>query len=82
MTKEELEREIEEKQEKLYESGVEERPTIMKQIRDEEAETLRHIKFCIKECEKKTGRIFPHALMPTSVYTWAMSNTSDEVTCD
>lgn len=58
MTKEELERSLEEKQEKLYESGIEERPTIMKKIRDEEAETLRHITWCIKECEKKTGRSF------------------------
>ena len=83
MTKEELERELEEKQEKLYEFRIEERPTIMKQIRDEEAETLRHIKWSINECEKKTGRIFPHALMPTNVYTWTMSNTSDEeVPCE
>ena len=63
MTKEELERALEEKQEKLYESGVEERPTIMKQIRDEEDSTIRMIQWYIKECEKKTGREFPYKFM-------------------
>ena len=67
MTKEELERALEEKQEKLYEAGIEERPTIMKQIQDEEAETLRHIKWSINECEKKTGRRFPYTISPVYV---------------
>ena len=71
MTKEELERALEEKQEKLYESGIEERPTIMKQIRDEEAETLRHIKWSINECEKKTGREFPYDIKPVRIWTIA-----------
>ena len=71
MTKEELERELEEKQEKLYESGIEERPTIMKQIKDEEAETLRHIKWAVKECEKKTGREFPYDIKPVRIWTIA-----------
>ena len=64
MTKEELELALEEKQEKLYEAGIEERPTIMKQIEDYEKEVLQHIKFCINECEKKTGRDFPYNIFP------------------
>ena len=80
MTKEELERELEEKQEKLYESGIEERPTIMKQIRDEEAETLRHIKWAVNECQKKTGRPFPYAIMPMETYKWVVGEVN--VPCD
>ena len=78
MTKEELERTLEEKQEKLYESGVEERPTIMKQIRDEEESALRMIKWYIKDCEKKTGRRFPYTVSPI----YAPFFSSEEVTCD
>lgn len=51
-----LEYELEQKQEKLYEAGLETRPTIMSQIEDREKATLDHILFCIKECERETGR--------------------------
>jgi len=45
-----------EMQEKLYEAGIEPRPTIMQKIIDREKELFNHIDFCVKECEKETGR--------------------------
>jgi len=53
-----LEEENESLLEEMYEKGIRIRPSIMTQIEEEEAETCRAIKFCIKECEKKTGRAF------------------------
>jgi hypothetical protein len=47
-------------QEKLYESGVDSRPTIMTQIYKKESEAYRTIQFIILECEKETGRKFPY----------------------
>ena len=45
-----------EMQEKLYEAGIETRPSIMQKILDREATLFSSIKFMIEECEKETGR--------------------------
>ena len=42
----------------MYTSGTRKRPTIMTKIEEKEAELLRHIQFCIEDCEKITGRRF------------------------
>ncbi len=44
--------------EEMYEEGLRTRPTIMTQIEEKEAETLRIISFYVSECEKLTGREF------------------------
>lgn len=46
--------------EEMYEKGLRTRPTIMAKIEEKEADTLRHIQYCIDECEKETGRKFFH----------------------
>lgn len=46
-------------QEKLYESGVDHRPTIMDKILERESTAWQTIKYIFKECEKETGRDFP-----------------------
>jgi hypothetical protein len=46
-------------QEKLYESGVDSRPTIMSQIFRIESQARDSIIYTITECEKETGRDFP-----------------------
>lgn len=51
-----LQYEKEELLEEMYENGTRQRPTIMSQIEEKEAECVRHIKFCISECKKETGR--------------------------
>lgn len=72
-TKEDLKKELDQKQlefeqlkyekiqlqEKLYESGIEKRPTIMDQIEKKEEEARKTIRYIIEECEKETGRAFP-----------------------
>lgn len=50
-------------QEKLYESGVEKRPTIMTQIIEKESSAWKTIKYIIEECEKETGRPFPFTII-------------------
>lgn len=75
---------LETQQEKLYSAGIEERPTIMKTIRDREADALSLIKHIIKECEQETGRAFPYpivdlhrnlVLIGTANTPWVRMNT-------
>ena len=65
-TKEDLQKQIEQikyekdqLQEKLYDLGIDKRPTIMGQIEKIEKETIDTITYVVKECEKKTGRPLP-----------------------
>jgi hypothetical protein len=63
-----LEEENHELLEEMYEKGIRTRPSIMTQIEKEEAETLRHIKYCIEACEKVTGRKLRGQLCDLSAY--------------
>lgn len=54
-------------QERLYESGVEKRPTIMTQIIEKESSAWKTIKYIIIECEKETGRPFPIIITHTQL---------------
>lgn len=45
--------------EEMYEKGIYQRPTIMSKIEAKEKETLNHIQWYLKECEKVTGRKIP-----------------------
>jgi len=46
-------------QEKLFEAGVDSRPTIMSKIIKRELDARSSIFYIIRECEKETGREFP-----------------------
>ncbi len=58
-----LEEEKYELLEEMYKSGLRTRPSIMTKIRKKEAETLQTIKYVIADCEKITGRQFPHSVL-------------------
>jgi hypothetical protein len=67
-TKEDLEAQVHELQEKLYTIDPKSRPTIMKTIEDKEASLLSMIKWQIEQLEKETGRKFPY----TFISKWAL----------
>lgn len=56
----------EEMQEKLYKNNIELRPTIMQKIIDREVKLFEHIKYCVEECEKETGRV---VMFPISFFS-------------
>ena len=53
-----LEQENESLKEEMYDNGLRTRPSIMTQIEEIEASTLKSIQWKINECEKETGRKF------------------------
>lgn len=58
-----LENDISDKNEELFDAGIKERPTMMREIIKHEQQTINTLIFCIKECEKVTGRPFDLSIL-------------------